>query len=164
MIKLLARYLAKPNVVEWLINTAKKTPYTHIITDGSLYMARYWLFNAYPATGQSGADRKPWRLPLSIRLHNIVRPDMDRHNHDHPFNARSIILRGGYVEERDGVLIERKAGTTSTLKFGEYHKIISVQPDTWTIFITGRHRGTWGFLVEGVKVPWKQYLGLEPRD
>jgi hypothetical protein len=29
-----------------------------------------------------------------------------------------------------------------------------------TLFITGKYRGTWGFLVDGVKVPWREYLGI----
>lgn len=29
--------------------------------------------------------------------------------------------------------------------------------------ITGKYRGTWGFLVDGVKVQWRKYLGLEPK-
>lgn len=159
-----AKILAKPSITNWLIQRAAHTPYSSIITDGLLYMVRLWLFNPYPATGASGADRKPWRFPLSIRLHNICLPDQDRHHHDHPWNARSIVLRGGYVEERGGQQFVRKAGTTTTLKFSEYHRIISVEPDTWTMFITGRYRGTWGFMVNGSKVQWRQYLGLEPKQ
>jgi hypothetical protein len=30
----------------------------------------------------------------------------------------------------------------------------------WTIFITGKYRGTWGFLVDGAKVQWRKYLGM----
>jgi hypothetical protein len=31
----------------------------------------------------------------------------------------------------------------------------------WTLFFTWRYQGTWGFLVDGAKVPWRKYLGLE---
>lgn len=158
-----ARVLARPAVVGYLIRRATRTPYTHIVTDGLLYMERYWLFNPYQPES-SGA--KNW-FPISIRLHHIRLPDQDRHLHDHPWNARTFILRGGYRETRPamygpmGILYDREPGDTCKLRYGEYHRIVSVKPDTWTLFITGRYQGTWGFLVNGVKVQWRTYLGLD---
>lgn len=56
----------------------------------------------------------------------------------------------------------RKAGTTAALKFGEYHRITEVSiGGVWTLFVTGKYRGAWGFDVDGIKVQWKHYLGLE---
>ena len=50
------------------------------------------------------------------------------------------------VEEREGVAYLRGAGTTSTLKFGEFHKITQVSPrGCWTLFFMYRKRGGWGF-------------------
>lgn len=179
--KPVAWLLGRPAVADWLIRRAQRTPYTHIITEGKLYMERYWLFNPYPQTGGSGADRPRWQFPISIRLHHIVLPDQDRgHMHDHPWNARTFILRGGYVEVRphpifgrrwdeladwlmpDGRKIEHHAGETAPLKFGEYHRIVSIaEGGAWTLFVTGKYRGTWGFLVAGKKIPWREYLGIE---
>lgn len=171
--------LTRPAVVDWLIRRARRTPYTPIISpvENLLYMERFWLFNPYPPES-SGASKR-WRFPISIRLHHIVLPDQDRHLHDHPWNARTVILRGGYQEVRpyddaprqplvgtmpSGLVYVRHAGDTCRLMFGEYHRIVSVQPDTWTMFITGRYRGTWGFMVDGHKVPWREYLGLEAKS
>lgn len=169
---LIARTLARPAVADYLIRRAQRTPYSPIVKDGDLYMERFWLFNPYPDTGASGADRKPWRFPISIRIHRIVLPDQDRDLHDHPWNARTVILRGGYTEQRllrlgsDGsqliAWVDRNAGDTATLKFGEYHRITEVTDGgVWTLFITGKYRGTWGFLVDGVKVQWRKYLRLD---
>lgn len=157
--KLIARVLSKPAVVNWLIARAKRTPYTPIVTDGVLYMERYWLFNPYPADSSGKGNR----FPISIRLHHIVLPDQDRHLHDHPWNARTFILRGDYLEQReDGRTYWRMDGDTAALRFCEYHRITHVSPGgVWTLFMTGRHRGTWGFDVDGVKVPWRCYLGIE---
>lgn len=179
--------LTRPAVVAWLIRRARRTPYSPIIVDDLLYMERFWLFNPYPYPdgGQSGADRPRWQFPISIRLHHIRLPDPDRHLHDHPWNARTVILSGGYTEVRPldpvahadskalfdriglpaptGTLFDRTVGDTCRLRFGEYHRIVSVKPDTWTMFITGRYRGTWGFLVDGVKVQWRTYLGIAPK-
>lgn len=173
---MVARFLAQPTVTAWLIRRAMRTPYVHITgPDGSVYMERYWLFNPYP---QESAGHRPWwQFPISVRLHHILRKDDDGHLHDHPWNARTVILRGTYGEIRlvrpyralwDFTLCERgyerKAGNTAVLRFGEFHRITQVSDGgVWTMFITGRKRGTWGFLVEGAKIPWREYLGMEQK-
>lgn len=171
-----ARMVTMPVVTDWLIARAQRTPYTHITSrDGSdVYMGRWWLFNPYSkdADGDPAPARWPW-LP-SIRVHWIRRPDNDRHLHDHPWNARTIVLRGWYLEELpqgapDAVWLGgktcwrwRERGNTGRLLFGEYHRINAVSQDgVWTLFFTWRKRGTWGFDVDGVKVPWRRYLGLQ---
>lgn len=188
-----ARVLSKPAVVEMLIKRAAKTPYHHLASaDGQdVYMARYWLFNPYDRETQQVKYR--W-FPWSIRLHFIHREDLDRDLHDHPWNARTVILRGGYTEQRpfrtcgpdDPIweqldplgwrhshaskgapvttyeFIDRIAGDTAALKHGDYHRIDSIAPGgAITLFITGRYRGPWGFLVDGVKVGWRKYRGLD---
>lgn len=169
----IAKILARPAIAGWLIRRAMRTPYSPIIKNGELYMERFWLFNAYPDTGESGADRRGG-FPISARIHHIVLPDQDRDLHDHPWNARTIILRGSYDEVRlqrpycaawdcDCIPVEhfRQAGDTAPLNYGEYHCISALSDGgVWTLFITGRHRGGWGFLVDGAKVPWRTYLGL----
>lgn len=157
--KLIAKVCAQPVVAEWLIKRAQKTPYVHIYgKDGSMYMGRWWLFNPYPHLEEK---RENW-FPISIRIHHIQKKDDDRHLHDHPCNARTIILKNCYTEVREGgVRYFRFAGDTAKLKFGEYHRITFVPPEgVWTLFITGKYQGTWGFLVDGVKVQWRKYLGL----
>lgn len=166
MFYLLAKLLALRPITDWLIRRAKRTPYVHIVSPaGVVYMERYWLFNPYP---EASSGKSNW-FPISIRLHHIQREDDDRHLHDHPWNARTFILRGGYREVRpDPVLgemfpqpIYRLKGDTAKLNFGEYHRITSVSPGgVWTLFVTGKYRGTWGFLVEGLKVQWRKYLGI----
>lgn len=157
--RVLAWCLSREPVANWLIRRAQRTPYTNITSaDGrEVYMARWWLFNPYPAES-SGARR---RFPISVRVHHIRRPDHDRHLHDHPWNARTIILRGGYMERREGgELRVMGRGSTAALRFGEYHRIASLDPvdGAVTLFITGKYRGTWGFLVNGEKVPYRHYL------
>lgn len=181
--RLIARLLtSNPRVVDWLIRRAQRTPYTHITSaDGtSVYMGRWWLFNPYgrDANDEQTPARIPW-LP-SVRIHHICRADQDRDLHDHPWNARTIVLRGWYREERPfdeyappsettrlvdrrlREIYKRNAGYTGHLLFGQYHRISEVSPGgVWTLFITGRKRGTWGFLVKDKKVPWRTYLGLD---
>lgn len=181
--KLLAFIASRPAIANWLIERAQRTPYEHIQSlDGNeRYMGRWWLFNPYPH-GSDGDHRRIAWLP-SVRIHHICREDQDRHLHDHPWNARTIILRGWYNEERpfdpadplpegsvyglqvNGQLRQqffREHGYTGRLLFGQYHRITAVSPGgVWTLFIVGRKRGTWGFQVDGKKVPWREYLGLQ---
>jgi hypothetical protein len=169
MWRLIAWIVSRPRVADWLIKRAMKTPYTHIMHPEGVYMERYWLFNPYPPA-TSGKEN---RFPISIRIHHICLPDKARDLHDHPWNARTIILKGGYWERRKvgcGTCdcgcqeeeYERVAGDTAKINFGEFHTIDSLREGgAWTLFITGKYRGTWGFLVNGVKIQWRKYTGYQ---
>jgi hypothetical protein len=171
-LNLIARTLARPSVADWLIQRAMRTPFTHITSaDGNeVYMYRYWLFNPYPSKNDGAGKRWGDWLP-SIRIHRIMREDRDRHMHDHPWDARTFILCGWYREIRPRAancpagpgeyFVKREAGDTAQLDFGQYHRITQVSyGGVWTLFITWRKRGTWGFMVDGRKVPWREYLGI----
>lgn len=147
-------------VTNWLIARSFATPYQHILSADKreTYMERYWLLNPYD--NETGVRKHPW-FPWSVRIHRIMVADRDRHLHDHPWNARTIILRGWYREYRltGGGL--RVRGDTHALRYREYHRITNVSPGgVWTLFITGPKRGSWGFLVDGVHIPWREYLGV----
>lgn len=183
--QLAARLLSRPAVAAYLVERAWRTPYTDIRSDdgSEIYMRRGWLFNPYGrgADGEQLPARFSW-LP-SVRIHHICRPDQDRDLHDHPWNARTVVLRGWYSEERlwtaltdreaasaddtgldnvDCAVFYRVPGYSGRLLFGQYHRISAVSPGgVFTLFITWRKRGTWGFLVDGHKVPWRTYLGLQ---
>lgn len=139
-------------------------PYRNIIIDGKLYLRRYFL--------------TPRRWPLRLFLHRIYLPDPDRDLHDHPWDFRTIVLKGGYQE------MVRKDGVEYTTTWWRWrrgfrpaehtHRILSVLPNTWTLLLVRRARRTWGFwpsrwetLQEGrvwptqrfYFVPWREYLG-----
>lgn len=151
----LAWLVSRTTVADFLIKRAQSTPYAHL--DG--YMNRWWLFNGYDPLDKS-KSRGRW-LP-SIRIHHILRADNARHMHDHPWNARTIILRGAYSEERlDGSCYLRTVGSTAKLNYGEFHHITHVtEGGVWTMFLSWRYKGTWGFNVDGKKVPWREYEEL----
>jgi len=154
---LIAYLVSDPAVVELLIERAMRTPYTHLPG----YMNRYWLFNAYRKVNGNEVTPIPW-LP-SIRIHHILRKDADRDLHDHPWDARTIILKGYYIEHRLNGVFARYVGDTARVLFGEYHTITEVSPEgVWTLFITFGYKGTWGFLVDGAKVPWREYMAQHP--
>lgn len=148
-------------VVDLLIERARRTPYWHLYHgDGSLYMGRYWL--------KPHSDRRDrW----AARVHHIATPDVDRHMHDHPWDFLSIVLRGGYTElrplgaercfegeEEASYAVTRRAGSIALRRATDRHRIISVLPDTWTLFITGPKRHWWGFHTPAGKVHWQDYV------
>lgn len=168
MLASISRNLARPAVADWLIKQASLRPYSHVKgEDGTTYMERYWLFNPYPT---NEAERRWWKSKLpSIRIHRILREDQQPHLHDHPWNVRTFILWGWYREEREAdcsTLCKthfyfRTRGQTASQRYGEYHRITAVAPGgVWTLFVTWKKQGTWGFKVDGKKVPWREYLGL----
>lgn len=152
--------VSRKPVANWLIKRAQRCPYFHL--EG--YMNRWWLFNRYSVPGEQTKiiPRWPW-LP-SIRIHQILREDRADHLHDHPWDGRTIILDGWYRETReDGKEYTMQEGDTRPIKFGEYHSINYVGMATvYTMFITWKYQGTWGFLVDGKKVHWKQYVSEHP--
>lgn len=161
---LLAFVLSRPAVARWVIRRAQRTPYFPILGRGNdtLYMDRWWLFNAYGKTpeGRTAPARWPW-LP-SVRVHHICQPDDDDHEHDHPWDARTIILKGWYVEERrthaQATRVMR-AGQTSPIVAGQFHRIARVSDGgALTLFFTWRYVEDWGFWVGSRKVAWRDYL------
>lgn len=166
--KIVAFIVSRRAIASWLIARALRTPYFHLPG----YMSRWWLFNPYGGGSQGEADqaddsarhRRRWPWLPSVRIHHIHREDLAEHPHDHPWDARTIILWGWYVERkhigRNGVtaLMPRRAADTAPILHGAYHHITTVSPGgVWTLFITWDYRGSWGFLVDGKKVPWREY-------
>lgn len=186
--KTLAVLVSFPNVTDWLIARSKRTPYYPITArdnDQEIYMDRWWLFNAYSKDEHGNAGPARWSWLPSIRVHHIMRADDDGHLHDHPWNARTILLRGWYEEERPLVngdsldyvidirrpsneparsVFFRMTGDTQAVLFNSYHRISEVSPGgVYTLWFTWKYRGTWGFMVDGKKVPWREYLGLDAK-
>lgn len=170
LFNLLAKVLACPPIGNYLIRRAARTPYSHL--DG--YMERYWLVPYASAdAGEGCGPVSVWcrpiawafqRFGIALRIHHILREDWAPHHHDHPWHARSFILRGFYFEERTHNrwrrLHFRGPGTSSTIWYEQFHKITQVSiGGVWTLFVTREYQGGWGFLVDGVKVPWREYTG-----
>lgn len=162
--RIVAFIVSRRIIADYLIGRATRTPYFHLPG----YMNRYWLFNRYSVVGSGSLIEPRFKWLPSIRIHHILRADNADHPHDHPWEARTIILRNGYREKRVVAMtssgrpayehFDRKSGDTERVRFGEYHHIEEAHPlGAWTMFITWTYAGTWGFLVNGEKVPHWQY-------
>lgn len=160
---------------DWLLERAKRTPYWHL----SGYMERFWIVPYCYAGSEhdTGCGRVSWRQPLirilqecgiAARVHHILRSDKGREPHDHPWSYLTIVLRGGYREERYdelGDLISSKwhgPGSILWRPANSWHRLLIPNGETaWTLFITGRKGQIWGFNVDGKKVPYREYFNRD---
>lgn len=183
-----------PDVVSALIRRAKRTPYYHLdgymrrfwITPyrrevlrvtGTFKTAveyggamRDVDITTNDGTGPVAFRERPiaWllqRFDVAVRVHEILRSDIGRDPHDHPWPYLSIILRGVYWERRfdsRGRCISHKMhgpGSIIWRPANSWHMLELYQGTVTTLFITGRKAQTWGFNVDGEKVPYRDYLG-----
>jgi len=162
--RLVAKVLARPAVAAWIISRAQRTPYDHLtVHNGRIIRVHsgYQLSKLIP--DEHWYMRRWWFLrlgPLQIRVHHILSEDIGRDMHDHPWPFRTFILRGGYVECREGAgPVWRKPGTTAAMRRGEFHRIAQVaEGGAWTLFMTMGHRQGWGFKrADGAVIPHEEY-------
>lgn len=75
-----------------------------------------------------------------VRVHDILTPDNTPFLHTHPFHYCSLIISGGYTEvyEKDGELhtVNRRRFSLAFRKNTTPHRIVSVLPNTRTLFFT----------------------------
>lgn len=108
-----------------------------------LYMVRWRIF------------RSPW---FGIYLHHILRSDGDRELHDHPFSFISLILWGGYLEERPDCPLKYRGFLSLAFRRAEDLHRVSLYPlapfdparcglerPAWTLVFRGPIKRKWGF-------------------
>lgn len=126
-----------------------------------------WLCRFYPEADYSETAGKPWlcfrrvhigrsdgdvylqrfillRCPLgALYLHRFFRGDEDKCLHDHPWHFVSLILKGGYWEETEGVILDE-------------HRTGNV----WTLILTTRKVRSWGFWTNNgtTWVGWREFI------
>jgi hypothetical protein len=159
---------------DWLIRRAKRTPYIHLPG----YMNRWWLVPYRQLEPVSWRRPIAWllqRFSISARIHEILRSDIGRHPHDHPFNYLTIILKGWYIEHRfddTGRSLGGKLHGPGSILWRparSWHLLKVVEGPVTTLFITGSKLdgGKWGFNVDGKKIPLREYKamhGLSQRE
>lgn len=108
-------------------------------------------------------------------LHRMDAPDPGLDLHDHPWSFLSIVLTGGYIEERAdtrnapkiaafdraqrGIIVGRRRGSARVMRLDECHRITRLDaPRVWTLVLHGPRRRSWGFyLADG-------YMGEQEYD
>ena len=132
--------------------------YTIVGEDGSPYLTRV-LFPRIP-------ERVPLVGGLRPMVHKFHRPDGDHQLHNHPWAGTSLILAGGYREERRvGQRVEERVyrpGDVSVLEPNTFHRIDLLEPERgcWTLFSIGPRVQSWGFWDRdgGAFTPWREAL------
>lgn len=152
-----------------IIRLANTLPSRTILgPDGNPYLTRFLI------KGDFGLDTDAYKTESSIYLHQFHRPDLDRDLHSHPWPwSTSTILHGGYIERRSNEECLEDGdtpywfcygvGECNSFAEGDYHTIVEIEPDTWTLFATGPVDRTWYFWNPEVgPVHWKKYLEGRP--
>lgn len=137
--------------------------------DGSPYLTRV-LFPRIPAGVPVVGGIRPM-------LHKFHRPDGDRELHNHPWSwAWSLILAGEYLEERLLIDESNLAGSPLTetvlvrwfnrLTDIDFHRIIELRGEVYTLFCTGPRTQSWGFMdgETGEFVDWELRRALKRLD
>lgn len=77
-------------------------------------------------------------------FHRFLAADSERHHHSHPWSAQSFILCGSYVEHSligcVTMINEYKAGDCNKITPDAIHRIVSVEPNTWTRLVINPER------------------------
>ena len=119
--------------------------------------------------GQVHMDR--WGFELErvggVFVHRLTAPDPSLDLHDHPWWFASLVLVGGYREQRAlcrdapllaeladspggggerGVAGHRACGSLKVMRLDECHRIVRLDGRAcWTLVVHGPHRRRWGF-------------------
>jgi hypothetical protein len=126
-----------------------------------------WLFACEEI---NGATRCPtylyrWRLlrwrstGVAIYLHRFVRDDWSLDLHDHPKRFVSIGLAGSYIEHTPKRARLWSAPWLRSFPAEHIHRItLGPCRECWTLVIVFSAVRPWGFIHDGVWVPWKEYV------
>lgn len=106
------------------------------------YLTRYYLRGGPRTDGQR----------VNLYLHKFHRGDQDQDLHNHPWAwSVSLILTGGYVEERrEGNAIRTRVvrpGRINIIRANDFHRVDLLDPaeGAWTLFLAGPRVQRWGF-------------------
>jgi hypothetical protein len=121
-----------------------------------------------------------------VFIHRMDAPDPGRDLHTHPWNFWSVVLWGGYAEERinvsmavaraqwadrlnrsrravparRGPLRSRSPLSVSRLGLNEAHRIVSLNGQrSWSLVVHGPHQGPWHFATPDGWVESNEYKG-----
>ena len=112
---------------------------------GDNYLRRWWI-----------VPRNPF---ANVYLHEILHSDDDRALHDHPWDNRTFVLEGGYIEHTPEGVFERKAGDVIARKASDAHRLeIPEGGRAVSIFMTGPVIREWGFHCPQGWRHWREFV------
>lgn len=145
--------------MSWILRLLNLLPHDTIMVGGKPYLTRYFL---------TGTPERALGEGRTIRIHHFHQSDQGRDLHSHPWTGWSLILKGGYIEERMGEPVKIKIpvgtryetatfpttfcryvlpGNINRIGLDDFHRAELIDPvkGCWTLFFTGRRVQDWGF-------------------
>ena len=102
---------------------------------------------------------------FSIYIHGIYAADQDKHLHNHPWDYKSIVLKGSYIEETNNGVNLLKFGTVTSRNGKDYHKIKTLlTKSVYTLFIVSPAKRVWGYQVDGSWMNHEEYRKLKNQN
>lgn len=99
---------------------------------------------------------------FSIWLHGIYESDKDLHLHNHPWDYKSMVLKGSYIEETNDGQNTLKPGTFTSRNGAQFHKIKKLlTKKVYTLFMVSPVRRDWGYIVNGRFIQHEDYRKLK---
>ena len=144
-------------LINWCEDHIKDKPIVIISKDNNVYLTRYHIHKAWYG---------------GVMYHIFSRPDADQELHDHPWPFMSIVLRGGYSEQRPrwrggSKLNEYAKGSIIFRWPWSRHKVFALYAfHVNTLVIRGPKIRNWGFWQQGADgkfrkfIPWKKFKGV----
>lgn len=138
-------YANVPPLGQWADEFMASRPPDFVIGDN--YLRRWWVI--------------PRNKEQNIYLHEILHSDDDRAMHDHPWENRTYVIRGGYLEHTPHGVYERRAGETIVRPATALHRL-EVLPGVpaITLFFTGPVVREWGFACPQGWRRWQDFVGV----
>ena len=133
---------------DWLMT---KLGHKYALTDilGNVSVYRYYIFFVEKNEPVSWKEKL---LPNLIVHHFVGDAEQTKNNpageitHKHPWATLSFILKGGYVEETNHKTVKQLKRFSFVYRPWDVgHRIVSVAPNTWTLFFHGVRRGFWAW-------------------
>jgi len=130
----------------------------------SEYLSRWYV---WPTRTYGAKDFDEKRGAVAVFLHRFHRGDDDRECHSHPWHwAISLILAGGYIEERrvrgTNIVVERvvKPWSINFIRGDDYHRVDLLEEDAWSLFVAGPRASDWYFWNRdtGETTQWEKFI------
>lgn len=102
---------------------------------------------------------------FSIYIHGIYAADQDKHLHNHPWDYKSLVLKGSYIEETNSGINTLQFGTITYRNGKDYHKIKTLlTKSVYTLFIVSPVKRIWGYQVDGSWMNHEEYRKLKNQN
>jgi hypothetical protein len=114
------------------------------------YMIRFFVWGSR-GEGEDGRG---------LRLHIIKGSDSARMYHDHPYNFKSLLLKGTYFEHTPEGSRWYRAGQINRKTTDDWHRLDVSRGNVWSLVWCGPRLQDWGFWSghqDDPKIPWREY-------